>query len=171
MTGSDRVIGILAELEPYFEALHAHSIERGWTRDSEWTAGINAHLCDVGHRLGYRVFASRTPSVDGPEWLYDMHWREVSPEGVLVRIPLAMEIEWGFGLATLRERVLEDFLKLVQARADLRVMVFSAVAVESLTDELIDHARRYASSGRGDHYLFAGWGADTYRMHCRTYNV
>ena len=82
-----------------------------------------------------------------------------------------LEIEWGFGNASLFEKVLDDFLKLVQARTDLRVMVFQGNGIDKTTDDLISKAKRFSLNQKGDLYLFAGWGWDTEKMHCRVWTT
>ena len=147
--------------------------EQGWTRDSQWTDGIHKQMAQIGHGYNCQVFASqsRCATADGPEWLYDHHWRIASEEVALARIPLVMEIEWGFGAATIFNKITEDFLKLVQARADLRVMVFQGNDISSITERLIDMAEKFEGSQQGDRWLFAGWGWDTKQMHCKLWSA
>jgi hypothetical protein len=147
--------------------------EQKWNRDSQWTDGIHKRLAEIGHGYGFLVFASqsRCAAADGPEWLYDHHWRIAGAEVALARIPLVMEIEWGFGAATIFEKITKDFLKLVQARADLRVMVFQGNGVVSVTDKLVAMAENFEGSQQGDRWLFAGWGWDTDQMHCRLWSA
>ena len=142
-------------------------------RDSQWTNQILQALSQLGHQQGFLVFSSQTrcPTADGPEWLYDQHWRVVSEESPLVRIPLAMEIEWGYGAATIKDKITEDFLKLTQARADIRVMVFQCTDAPAMTDYLIDLADKFEGAQQGDRWFFAGWGWDTNQMHCRFYSA
>src|ERR1700681_3947327 len=84
------------ELLSFFQGLCTTAKALGWQRDSTWTRAINTHVATIGRRRGFLVFASRCDcEVDGREWLYDHHWRMVNSTGNLIRIPLAMEIEWG----------------------------------------------------------------------------
>lgn len=127
------------ELLGYFRGLNARAKALGWHRDSQWTRGINTDVAAIGKRRGYLVFASRCDlAVDGPEWLYDHHWRKVNAAGELVRIPLAMEIEWGFGQKTIRSKVTEDYMKLVQSRSDLKVMVFASGTTDDMLRDLLE---------------------------------
>lgn len=146
---------------------------QGWERDSKWTNGIHKRMSEIGHAHGCQVFASQTrcPTADAREWLYDHHWRIATEEGMLARISLVMEIEWGFGSRTNLDRITEDFLKLVQARADLRVMVFQGNDICSTTEKLIDMAEKFEGSHLGDRWLFAGYGWDTKQMHCRLWSA
>lgn len=90
---------------------------------------------------------------------------------MLARIPLVMEIEWGFGAKTILNKITEDFLKLVQARADSRVMVFQGNDIGSITEILIHMAEKFEGSQQGDRWLFAGWGWDTKQMHCKLWSA
>lgn len=156
----------ISEIEKFFAGLQGTAKKEGWHKDSQWTVGINAHLAHIAHQHGFLVFASRCESSNGPEWLYDHHWR-VKVDGELSGIPLAMEIEWGFGSPTLRKRVREDFLKLVQARVELRVMVFSAQGVSEAIGELIGLAERFEETSTGDRYLFVGFELGEEQPQCR----
>jgi hypothetical protein len=162
---------IEVELLHYFNKLGDTAKLEGWEKDSQWTIGINKFLATLGHRYGCTVHASRCPEADGPEWLYDHHWRLSEGNSEFIRIPLVMEIEWGFGNADLFEKVLDDFLKLVQARTDLRVMVFQGNAIDNITEDLISRAERFSLNQKGDRYLFVGWGWDTERIHCRSWTT
>jgi len=144
-------------------------MEQKWKKDSHWTDVIHESMANIGHQYGLRIFASksRCQGADGAEWLHDHHWRAANDDNELIRIIVAMEIEWGFGGSTIFEKIMEDFLKLVQARADLRVMVFQGNKISSVTDKLIDKASNFEGTQQGDRWLFAGWGWDTDKMHCR----
>jgi hypothetical protein len=160
------------ELVSYFNNLRGRAEMMGWGPDSAWTRGINTDIAKVGKRHGFLVFASRCDAdIDGPEWLYDHHWRMVNAAGDLVRIPLAMEIEWGFGRRTIREKVVEDYLKLVQSRADLKVMVFACGNVEGMLADLVVMARAFEDRGPEDRFLFAGYDWDTHEITCRAIRV
>ncbi len=141
--------------------------------DHEWSLKIQPRLAEIGHSCGFLVFARKDhcPTADHPEWLYDHHWRVKGDATPLVRIPLAMEIEWGFGAKTIVEKVTEDFLKLVQCRADLRVMVFQCGGAASMTDRLIEMAEAFEGTQQGDRWLFAGWCWGTDKMHCRLWTA
>jgi hypothetical protein len=143
--------------------------KQAWTHDRQWTDGIHQRMCEIGHSHAFLVFASKSRCVaaDGPEWLYDHHWRVSNDENTFIRIPLVMEIEWGFGAKTIFGKIVEDFQMLVLARADLRVMVFQCDDVASVTDKLIAMVENFEGSQQGDRWLFAGfdWGTDN--IYCR----
>ena len=145
--------------------------DQGWTRDSQWTDWIHKRMAEIGHRFGFLVFASqsRCPTADGPEWLYDHHWRVPGANTPFVSIPLVMEIEWGSGVSTIFEKITEDFMKLVQARGGFRVMVFQCNDVVAFTDKLISMADAFEGSQRGDRWLFVGWDWATHQIHCKSW--
>ena len=150
------------ELRGVFSDLAATARAKGWHKDSEWTVGINDLMAEIGHRDGYLVCASRCSKSDRPEWLYDHHWREVSQNDELVSIPLAMEIEWGFDPRKLKEDILADFYKLVQAKTELRVLVFQGPPpIASLLDQLERRFRGFHLTTSGDRYLFVGYEGRT----------
>jgi hypothetical protein len=79
-----------------------------------------------------------------------------------------MEIEWGRGPRNLKEEVLVDFYKLVQAKADLRVLVFQGPApVAPLLDELEKRFRGFRLTTSGDRYLLVGYEWDTGKTNVR----
>ncbi len=86
-----------------------------------------------------------------------------------------MEIEWGGSRPTREKKIIEDFLRLVQARADIRVMVFQCNDVLKMTDRLIDLAEHFEGVQQGDRYFFAGWDLNvtqnTNAMRCRCYRA
>jgi len=161
---------IQSELFNYFEQLATIAKNQGWKNDSEWTVGINEYLAHLGHKYGYIVHASGCKSAHSG-WLYDHHWREYSGDNILIRIPLVMEIEWGYGKTGIFEKVLYDFMKLVQSRADLRVMVFQGNGIDNITDMLIQHVKHFDQIQARDKYIFAGYGWDTTKMHCRLWSA
>jgi hypothetical protein len=173
MRSAPNVTAIVAQVEALLSRDIPDRAKLGAWSDRQWTDGIHAGLSDIGHGYGFRVFAtqSRCATADGPEWLYDHQWQIVSDNAALIRLPLIAEIEWGFGAATMFERIKEDFLKLVQARADLRVMVFQGRAVEQTTSRLIEFAESFEGTQVADRYLFAGWCWDTHTMRCREWNA
>lgn len=165
---------ITSDVEHYFSSeLMNQCKAENWTKDSQWTNGIQSKIAEIGHSYNFRVFASenRCPMADGPEWLYDQHWRIESEDKDLLRIPLVMEIEWGFGASTIFEKIKEDFLKLVQARTDLRVMVFQCNDVDSMIDKLISMIKLFDETEHGDRWIFAGYGWDTHQIHCKLWNA
>ena len=118
-----------------------------------WTANVISGLKEVGVRKGYRVYGSKCES-DGHEWVFDLCWLEYT-DGWLKSMPLALESEWhGWSNAQ------DDFQKLLIARAELKVFVFSARTVEKATQDLRD-LRRYVAEFKGPgpdgDYLLCCW--------------
>ncbi len=126
----------------------ADSSRAGWTRE------IKEQLCQLGRSLGYKVGASGC-GADWGEWLYDMTWFEMW-EDRIARLPLILESEWIF------EGIEDDFYKLLQARADLRVLVFEGhnTAIVSKFDKLKSRLREFTDTSPRDRYLFAAFDWD-----------
>ncbi|AGW15101.1 hypothetical protein [Megalodesulfovibrio gigas] len=161
MTNSSSLVDVEAIQDFFSSKLSRLLQDEKWEYDRQWTDAIHKHMAGIGKKRGLLVYASksRCAEADGPEWLYDHHWRVQNEDGALVSTPLVMEIEWGND-----EKIIEDFLKLVQARAALRVMVFQRNDVEGMIERLIAMAKTFDGSQRGDKWIFAGW--DKARMHC-----
>lgn len=117
-----------------------------------WTREIKDRLCRLGQSQGFKVGTSGciSASPDWGEWLYDMTWFEVH-EDRIVRLPMILESEWIFG------GVEDDFYKLVQARADLRVLIFENKysRIASKLEELKSRLSDFRQAEAGDRYLFA----------------
>jgi hypothetical protein len=165
MTSSTEVLS--EELRVLFSGLAATARAKGWRKDSEWTIGINDLVAEIGQRYGYRVCASRCSKSAGHEWVYDHHWQELSENNEITSLPLAMEIEWGFGRADLKERILDDFYKLVQAKTGLRVLVFQYGQVASLFDDLERRFRGFRLTTGGDRVLLVGYSYGTDKVDVR----
>lgn len=96
-----------------------------------WTYHIKNNVCALGTRNNFYVSAA---DVDGDntnngEWLYDVTWSDYGPDGLpdihanrqLRRVYLALESEMG----NLGD-IFDDFEKLMQSTALVRVFVFAA---------------------------------------------
>jgi len=87
-------------------------------------------------------------------WLYDFCCWIMDPEQRLWGLPIVIESEWKAW-----SEVLDDFEKLLQARAGLRVLVFqhdSSTPIEWEAD-LITRTRTFAESVATDAWLFSLW--------------
>jgi len=118
----------------------------------------------LGHSLGYFVntCGAHYPDTDGGEWLYDMLWSHTEEDGDYEQfMVLESELE-----TTDTGAVDDDFLKLVQARADVRVYIAVCNNRET-AHQLIGNCKRAASAFRGavpgDAYVFAVWDWTTGR--------
>jgi len=116
-------------------------------KSGEWTPDIKASIAQVGFDQGYSVWASGIAERDegaarlvNQEWLFDMSWLAYEgrgPERKFSSLVLALESE----LSTKAEpkkwaEVVDDFEKLIIARAQLKVLVFQR-------DDLKDTLRRF----------------------------
>lgn len=113
---------------------------KGWTRE------IKSRLTKLGHEKKFWV----------GEWLYDLCWLRYDEEDYLRDVELALECEWLIG----KEDIMDDFIKLCQCRATLRVMIYQTWTLEDskrLTDTLKDQIKRCDSSVDGDRYLLSCW--------------
>ena len=129
--------------------------------DTIWTKAVKTKLCEIGRgRFGYRVHA-RTNEVDeayrdGGEWLYDVTWLEYEKSGRgLVDAPLIAECEWGDF-----EDIVEDFEKLLLARAGVRLMVFDGnykPGSKEIGERLAGKVREFNGSRAEDAWLLAAW--------------
>jgi hypothetical protein len=123
-----------------------------------WTEAILTGLARLGKSLGYRVYTSKgnpKGDIDAGEWIYDLVWLSYNRDGYIQKMPLALESE----LSPNKKDLLDDFCKLLVARADHRVMIFSAnnkAGAEKKIFELIDELEHCGLTCFGDRYLFAG---------------
>ena len=149
----------------------SHNLDEKGLRDSNtaWTVEIKRQLGRLGNDLGFLVCASVPPGSRGPgswygEYLYDLTWLHNDPDGPnggwLLDCPLALESEWHKSSAA----IVDDFDKLVLARASRRVMVFQADRldlVREVIQHLVDRISHFRGRHRGDRYLFCGLRLDT----------
>ena len=138
------------ELRKALDDLIDERPEDGWGR-TEWTYRIQKMLVDMGIDQGKKVCAGGVEGATWPtEWLYDMVWLQVSNDFNIENIGLVAEIEWGEDW-----EVLEDFQKLLQARADVRLIVFDHE--DGLQEQLKRQIRKFKKSQPGDRYLFVSY--------------
>jgi len=89
------------------------------------------------------------------EFMYDITWLKRDKKGSVLDVKLVMECEWGND-----QHVLEDFRKLLLARAGTRLMVFEGKTVETnakLMETMRGEVRSFSKTKSGDRYLFAHW--------------
>ena len=131
----------------------------GWDTPT-WTHQVKAQLVRLGKRAGYQTCTNGT--VRGArwdkEWLYDLVWVHASDGFVVQDVFLIAEIEWRGTRA-----IQQDFQKLLLARADCRVLIFDDIA--GLRDQLIEQARTFGKSRRGDCYLLASYRDGRFSVH------
>jgi hypothetical protein len=118
-----------------------------------WTAAVKATIGNLGHSLGFYVAASGYAGADQGEFLYDMAWYELDGRGYQLSQPMVMG-EWGTGSTA---EVDDDFQKLVQARADLRVWVAVSANALDISRHIAnceEQIRLFRRSMAGDRYVF-----------------
>lgn len=90
------------------------------------------------------------------EWLYDLCWLDCEG-GFLIGMPLAVESEWGPP-----GDIFDDFQKLVQSRADVRLMVYDGGYRSQ--DEMIRgfsrQIEKFTHSNPNDRYLLAAFSRE-----------
>ena len=129
--------------------------------DTVWTRKIKEALVSIGKEKEKKLscYASGVDDVSSGEWLYDLCWISYSGHTNIGCIELAMESEW----APSPKEIHDDFVKLVQARAGLRLMIWQArnsKEMEDIRDVLIDQIHAFAESQCGDAYLLSCWVAE-----------
>jgi hypothetical protein len=121
-----------------------------------WTQMIKERLIELAETYGCQAYASQCNNQNRAEWLYDVVWLQESRglgHGVITDSPFVAEIEWSNEKA-----VIDDFQKLLLARADTRLMVFEAASAkqaEQRMGRLIQQVRAYSRTESGDRYIFA----------------
>ena len=127
--------------------------------DGCWFPLIATELCDLGRNFGCTVCASRVADAnrDRPEWLYDVTWLEYERGGGrLVNAPLVAECEWKTGEDL--KYIIEDFEKLLLARAGVRLMIFTGSdQSEEIAKQLARRVREFNGSRAEDAWLLAAW--------------
>ena len=145
---------IEAEIVEVLREAEERASKEEWS-DSTWTREIKSSIARIGNRCNYAVYASSIPEAKGGEWLFDMTWIEQNRKGGLLSIPLVLESEWGRSADAV-----DDFQKLLIARADRRVMIHAAkrgTSPEQAIDALIEKIRQSKLPQFGERYLFACW--------------
>ncbi len=144
---------IVAALETAFAADRDQWLSRPF-----FTRRVKEVLGNLGDDLGFEVACHKSDysRAEQGEWLYDMTWYvlDKTQGGVLMRNPMILESEW-----EIAERD-DDFQKLVQARADVRVWVFTAANSQEIQTHLArcrDQAQSFAGRQSGDRYVCAGF--------------
>lgn len=154
---------ILIRIQEALTILVAPLIEVEST-NTEWTREIKKRMVSLGQNLGFYTCASgvsdRTVCHWG-EWLYDVAWvkyrkQEGTETGFDVNdfhgVALALESEWGD-----KRDVRDDFQKLVQAKADYKVMIWDRFSGFGDRKELesMEETARHDPKNNGETYLFA----------------
>ena len=131
------------------------------------TTRVKQVFGDLGKSLGYQIAASGYPGADGGEWLYDMVWYVVGPAGMYLRQAMVLESE-----PNLKTDDLDDhFLKLVQARANVRVWFTAVQSHEQHITNCKRQASVFSNGALGDAYLFVVWNSALRRAFVEQFHV
>ncbi len=131
---------------------------------------VKDRLCELGKGLGFEVLGSGCAALSG-ERLYDMVWAVYEPPferpappaqtivvHFLTRQAMVMELEWKIGAPAREDSdVDEDFAKLVQARADVRVWMTRVRTLASAREHIEDCKKQiqvFPGTLPCDQYLF-----------------
>ena len=126
-------------------------------RDMVWTHAVKSELYAAGQALEYYVCTSGVAQANHGEWLFDQVWINWPPTPrQLKRIGLVVECEW----RQAQDDILDDFEKLLVARADVRLMIFQAPTAEEVADlfaRLRTATQGFSQHQSGDYYMLAGY--------------
>ena len=152
------------------DGLNSIRVDKSVESDAWWTKTVKTELCKIGRKFGCKVGA-KADEVDEAdrdygEWLYDVTWLEYErerdglkwPATALIKVPLVAECEWGVDENL--EYIIEDFEKLLLARADVRLMIFDGnqePGSKEIADMLARKIRLFDSTEEGDAWLLAAW--------------
>ena len=148
-------------------------VVKPWT-DTKGTKAVKTKLCKIGREFGCKVGARKNEVEkayrDFGEWLYDVTWLEYErerdgfkwPATALINAHLVAECEWGTGEDL--EYIIEDFEKLLQARAGFRLMIFTGSDQANsgeIAERLARKVREFKGSRAEDAWLLAAWEGNT----------
>jgi hypothetical protein len=109
---------------------------------------------ELGHALGFAVQCKRScyPKADQGEWLYDQIWfvNHATKQGFLTRLPMVLESEFDKP----DRGIDDDFPKLVQARADVRIWLWWSVAARKHINLCKDQIIEFGYTLPGDEWVF-----------------
>ena len=122
------------------------------------TDAVTTALCEACTMInGVSAYATRIPVAAGGEWLYDAVGLQydIPYDNCFSRTVLVAECEWGPQL-----EIMNDFQKLLLARADVRVMVFDGThdpRYQELFEIFEANIDNNQQAEPGDLWLFAAW--------------
>jgi hypothetical protein len=125
------------------------------SRATEFTREVKMAIGLVGKKYDCTICSSEHEYC---EWLYDLCWRNLDENDLVLNLPLVMECEWHTGY----DELLDDFQKLLVARADHRVFLCQQKPEHwaERVGQFIEQVRRYDGTKAGDRYLFGSWTVD-----------
>ena len=153
------------------EGLNRLAVDRA-SSDAAWTRAVKTKLCEIGRDFNYRVGASKLGHFG--EFLYDVTWLEYEyvgdPISPLIDVHLVAECEWKSF-----EFIIEDFEKLLLARASVRLMIFNGnfkPGPEKIAAQLAERIRAFKGTRDEDAWLLAAFeGLDDGRWRFRYFPV
>jgi hypothetical protein len=137
---------MIAEFKKILEEIPEDLLKTGgFQSDTDWTTEIKKRFFEFAPK-NYKICATISPSVkaDYGEWLYDLCWLEYGEDNekyhykYLKNIVLALESEWGNS-----SQVIGDFHKLLQAKAQYKVMIFQSKKPNDLFKYMIKNINDY----------------------------
>jgi len=137
--------------------------DQKWQRNTYWTRRVKECLKELGEKQGLLVFPElKTGKFEG-QWLFDLVWVDAKPDDSKKGLDwkgtrglkLACECEW----TSKEEHVLEDFLKLTFAIADIRLFIYTNRHINIGHDEVhpTTLCKRVSPLSRGFRYLTLGF--------------
>lgn len=142
---------------------------QGWG-EKDRTEYIKKNIGSIGQQYkeeGWSVWAGGCTYREHGEWLFDMTWLQYSDK-FLLSVPLVLESEWERSI----DDIMDDFQKMLLAKADHRVMIFRAKTEKKgidIIEELIKQVETFHHTEPCDRYLFAFWCDETTKFICRPY--
>ncbi len=125
-----------------------------------WTEAFLDRLVEAAREMpdsdhigvgGHPLFVE---NADFGEWLFDMIWLKYDQQQRMEGVYLVAESEWGS-----KEDVLDDFQKLLVARATVRVMVYDAHNAGDMTECFREHIGAFHGSA-DDTYVVIAYDED-----------
>ena len=157
---NDLVETVMGNLAGLYEQMNGNEID---------TKAVKTALCKACRKIkNVCPFATgvEVKFIDGGEWLYDVTgllYDNPDDENYFSRTVLVAESEWGRQL-----EILNDFQKLLLARADVRVMVFDGTqnpGYEKLFEIFKTNIDNNQQAEPGDIWLFAAWTPENWIFH------
>ena len=118
-----------------------------------WTRQVVRDFKQLGYKWGYWVCPDPNQMTGG--WLYDLSWYRTDINGLLAEVPLVLESEWSQHWTHIRY----DFEKLLQAHAQIKVMIFEEgyETVEDISNKLVASITAFGKREPDECYVLAGF--------------
>ena len=105
-----------------------------------WTTAFMDKLYEIGRKENYEVYTSSHNKIEKESkkgWLFDLVWSDET-DNLFKGLKLVFESEWNFD----NDEILNDFQKLVVAKADFKILLFqfnTAEKFNSIIKHCIEH--------------------------------